>query len=116
MWEEAEQLPQFIYYKFNMVTPVKTHRRQMKTASMIRQEGEIVVWTIIRVASKLFGRQAPYPVAVVKMKNGKRAIGQLVDWKQEDLKEGRKVAAVLRRAYVEDGEGVINYAIKFRPV
>lgn len=83
---------------------------------MIGKKGEIVVCTMIRIAAKFFNHQAPYPVVVVKLENGDQAIGQLVDWIDEDLVPGRQVIAVLRRAGTEDAEGVINYIIKFRPL
>lgn len=99
-----------------MTTPVKIYRHQKETASLIGKKGKIVVWTIIRVATKLFSSQAPYPVAIVKLENDEQVIGQLVDWEQEDLKEGRRVIAVLRRSHTEDKESVITYTIKFRPL
>lgn len=75
-----------------------------------------MVWTIIRIATKLFSSQAPYPVAIIKLDQGQQLIGQLVDWEEEDLKKGREVVAVLRRSHTEDKESVITYTIKFRPV
>lgn len=99
-----------------MNTPVKIHRHQKETTSFIGKKGKIVVWTIIRIATKLFSSQAPYPVAIVKLDQGQRIIGQLVDWEEEDLKKGRKVVAVLRRSHTEDKESVITYTIKFRPI
>jgi len=99
-----------------MITPVKIHRHQKETTSLIGKKGKIVVWTIIRIATKLFSSQAPYPVAIVKLDQGQRIIGQLVDWEEEDLKQGREVIAVLRRSHTEDKESVITYTIKFRPI
>ena len=100
----------------NMMTPVKIHRHQKETTSLIGKKGKIVVWTIIRIATKLFSSQAPYPVVIVKLENGEQIIGQLVDWQEEDLKVGRLVIAVLRRSHTEDKESVITYTIKFRPI
>jgi len=99
-----------------MITPVKIQRHQKKTTSLIGKKGKIVVWTIIRIATKLFSSQAPYPVAIVKLDQGQQLIGQLVDWEEEDLKQGREVIAVLRRSHTEDKESVITYTIKFRPI
>lgn len=100
-----------------MNTPVKIHRHQKETTALIGKKGKIVVWTIIRIATKLFSSQAPYPVAIVKLDHeGRHVIGQLVDWEDEDLKKGRQVVAVLRRSWTEDKENVITYTIKFRPV
>jgi uncharacterized OB-fold protein len=99
-----------------MATPVKIHRRQKKTAEIIGQRGEIAAWTIVRVAAKLFANQAPYPVVIVKFSTDERVMGQLVDWEEGDLRVGREVVGVLRRAVVEDGDGVISYTVKFRPL
>jgi uncharacterized OB-fold protein len=60
--------------------------------------------------------QAPYPVAIVKMQDGKNMIGQLVDWQKQDLEIGREVVSVLRRLRTEGKEDVIYYHIKFKPI
>lgn len=99
-----------------MTTPVKIHRHQKKTTSLIGKKGKIIVWTIIRIATKLFSSQAPYPVVIVRLNGDGQIIGQLVDWEEKDLKKGRKVIAVLRRSCTEDKESVISYTIKFRPI
>ena len=99
-----------------MTTPVKIHRNKKKTSDLIGKKGNIVVWTMIRVTAKLFSKQAPYPVVIVRLENNKQVIGQLVDWQDEDLQGGREVVAVLRRSGIEDKEGVIAYSIKFKPL
>jgi len=99
-----------------MTTPVKIQRRQKKTSTIIGREGKILAWTIIRVAANTFSNQAPYPVAMVDLGKGERLMGQLVDCSKDDLRAGKKVVAVLRRASVGDQEGVISYVIKFRPL
>lgn len=99
-----------------MSTPVKIHRHQKHTASLIGSKGKIIIWTMIRVATKPFSSQAPYPVAIIKLEGGGQVIGQLVDWQEEDLRTGREVIAVLRRSRTEDKESVITYTIKFKPL
>ena len=99
-----------------IVTPVKLKRRQKQTSSLIGKRGEILLWTVIRVASSQFAPQVPYPVVIVKLDDGQKTVGQLVDWQKEDLTFGRKVVGVLRKAHNEDKEGVIHYSIKFKPV
>lgn len=98
------------------VTPVKIWRRQKSVTSLIGVEGEILLWTIIRVPEKSFVNEAPYPVVIVKISNNKKMIGQLVDWEKIDLESGRKVVAVLRKTTPENSESVIPYAIKFKPL
>ncbi len=96
-----------------MTTPVKIHRHKKQTSALIGKKGKIVAWTMIRVATKLFNQQAPYPVVIVRLDNNKQIIGQLVDWQNEDLQIGKEVIAVIRRCGIEDAEGVITYSIKF---
>jgi len=98
-----------------MTTPVKLWRRQKDTTSLIGKKGKILQWTMIRVPSKSFASQAPYPVVIVEMENKKNMIGQLVDWQKEDLKNGREIITVLRRHATQDKESVIPYIIKFKP-
>ena len=97
-------------------SPVKLWRRQENTSSLIGGKGKIINWTIIRVPAKSFVDQAPYPVIIVKMQNGKNTIGQLVDWEQKDLVVGREVISVLRRLRTEGKEDIIYYNIKFKPL
>lgn len=100
-----------------MVTsPVKLWRRQKNIASLIGKKGKILQWTMIRVPAKSFMDQAPYPVVIVKMQNGKNMIGQLVDWQKQDLMLGKEVIAVLRRLRTEHKDDIIYYHIKFKPL
>lgn len=99
-----------------MTTPVKIHRNQKNKALLIGKRGEIAAWTIVRTATRSFNHQAPFPVAIVQFESGERAIGQIVDYIEADLKSGTIVEAVLRRAGTEDKTGVISYSIKFKPV
>lgn len=97
-------------------SPVKLWRRQDNTISIIGKTGKILLWTIIRVPAKSFVDQAPYPVVIVKMDNGKKMVGQLVDFEKEHLALGQKVKAILRRLKTEGQEDAIYYHIKFKPV
>jgi uncharacterized OB-fold protein len=99
-----------------ITTPVKLWRRQKQTASLIGEKGEIMEWTIIRIPPKSFVQEAPYPVVIVKLENGKKMMGQLVDWRETDLIKGKKVVAVLRKLFPENPESIIAYIIKFKPL
>lgn len=98
-----------------ITTPVKLWRRQKQTASLIGKKGKIMEWTTIRTPPKAFVQEAPYPVVIVRFPDGKKMIGQLVDWQPEDLVKGRKVVAVLRKLFPQNPESVIAYIIKFKP-
>lgn len=99
-----------------ITTPIKQWRRQKETASLIGKTGKILHWTMIRVPSKSFTREAPYPVVIVELEDKTRMIGQLVDWEQNDLVSHRKVIAVLRKLPNENPESIISYHIKFKPI
>lgn len=98
------------------ITPVKQWRRQKNTASLIGQIGEILEWTVIHTAPSQFVEMAPYPVVIIKLKNGKKIIGQLVDYEKKDLFKGREVEVVLRRVYSSDKEGIVLYTTKLKPL
>lgn len=98
------------------ISPVKLWRRHKKTPFLIGKKGRILNFTVIRVPSKYFVDQAPYPVVIVKMYSGENMIGQLVDWQKEDLKIGKEVVSVLRKQATTHKEDVIYYNIKFKPL
>lgn len=98
------------------VSPVKLWRRQKKTSSLIHKKGKILLWTLIRVPAKNFLNEAPYPVVIVKLENGKRMVGQLVDYENKHLEIGQQIVVVLRRAQIEDKVGIIPYVLKFKPL
>ena len=100
----------------NRISPVKIWRHQKETSFLLEKEGKVISWTLVRVPPFGYERQAPYPVVLVELKKGKRMIGQLVDWQENDLKTGRLVKTVYRRIRQPDPEGVIPCGIKFKPI
>ena len=99
-----------------MISPVKIWRNQKKTQAILGLMGEIVSFTKVYVPPAGFESQAPYVVVVVKLGNGKNYTAQLVDWQEENLAEGQKVKAILRRTRHPGEEGIIPYGIKFKPI
>jgi len=99
-----------------MISPVKIWRHQKKIASLLGKEGKIISFTFVRVPPQGYEKEAPYPVVLVELENGKRLVGQLVDWQEKDLILGRRVKAVYRRVKQPDSEGIIPYGIKFAPL
>lgn len=97
-------------------SPVKIWRHQKIISSLLKRKGKIISWTIIRTPPAGYEQEAPYPVVLVKLDNGLKFIGQLVDWEEKDLKFGKKVETVYRRIIKPDPEGIIPYGIKFRPL
>ena len=99
-----------------MLSPVKIWRNQKKVAALLGSTGKIISWTIVRVPPADFMDQAPYPVALVELENGKRIAVQLVDWSEKHLSFGQKVITVIRRVIQPNTEGVIPYGIKVKPL
>jgi len=99
-----------------MISPVKIWRRQKEIRHLLGKNGRIITWTKILTPPPDFKKYAPYPVVLVKFDDGDKAFGQLVDYKEEDLKPGKKVKAVLRKIRQGTKDGVIAYGIKFIPI
>ncbi len=57
----------------------------------------------------------PRIIALVELDEGVKLIGELVDVDVNEVKEGMRVEAVLRRVGSDDPNGIIYYALKFIP-
>ena len=82
----------------------------------MQRTGKVLTWTVIRVPPAPFKDEAPFAVAVVEMDDGPRITTQLADWKDEDLKIGRKVMLEFRRIQADGEAGPIHYGYKAVPV
>lgn len=116
MLAEAEPRLLFIFYKNKMTSPVKIWRNQKKIQKLLSLDGKIVTFSKVFVPPCGFSAQTPYIVAVVNLKNGINYTAQLVDYNDDQVKTGQKVRTVLRRTSEGEGEGIIPYGIKFRPI
>jgi len=96
------------------ISSVKIWRHHKKHAPFLGRKGKIISWTLVKVPPVGYEEGVSYPVVLVEFQDGKRMVGQLVDWTKKDLKTGNKVRVVYRRLGKADLEGVIQYGIKFR--
>lgn len=99
-----------------MHSPVKVWRNQKNVAGLIGKTGVVLSCTVVRVPPGGFTDQAPYPVALVELADGKRITCQMVDYHEDSLVSGQKVVTVIRRVTRPDGDGVIPYGIKVKPL
>ncbi|MBI1863543.1 OB-fold domain-containing protein [Candidatus Microgenomates bacterium] len=99
-----------------MISPVKIWRRQKVVRERLGHRGKIISWTMIMVPGGDFKDVAPYPVAIVELTDGNRAVGQIVDYISEDLTVGREVIGILRKVRKPSDDGVIAYGLKFKPI
>ncbi len=97
-----------------MISPVKIWRRQKEIRQLLGKKGTILTWTNIVVAAEEFKSYAPFGVALVKLEDGSRIFGPVVDAKPEQIKIGRRVMVTLRKVRKSDAEGVIAYGLKLK--
>ena len=106
-----------VYLPTRMMCP-KCHREslgKMKHA-YLGGEGEVVTYTVIHTAQQGFDMQVPYVMAIIKLKEGLKLTGQIVDCDPEEVKIGMKVRSVLRRISEDGAAGTIHYGYKFMPI
>ena len=99
-----------------MISPVKIWRRQKEIRSLLGNEATILTWTIIYTPGTEFKKNAPYPVAIVKLKNGEKLTAPIVGYEKEDLKIGKKVKVILRKVREVNSEDILVYGIKLKPI
>ncbi len=69
-------------------------------------EGTIASYTVIRVAPRAYAAEAPYAVAVVKLKEGVSLLGRVVDIPLEQIAVGQPVRF---RPLVRDSQTSIGF-------
>lgn len=87
------------------------YTRKIKEIELDR-EGTIITFTKVYEDIENFNRGVPFIVALIKLDNGKKIIGEVVDCK--DIKEGGVVEACFRKIYTDEEDGIINYGTKWR--
>lgn len=102
------------FYPPRKVCPI-CHRRNMREIKL-PELGEVISYTIIHIPPKGYEKYSPYAVAIIKLEDGTKVIGQLTDVKLSEIKVGMKVEAVFRKVRENESSGIIEYGIKFRPL
>jgi len=78
--------------------------------------GKVLSYTIIRKPPNNFEGYAPYPVALIELLEGVKVTCQLTDCDIDEIFIGMPVEATLRKVKEDGEDGVVYYAIKFRPL
>ncbi|HVL87167.1 MAG TPA: Zn-ribbon domain-containing OB-fold protein [Candidatus Thermoplasmatota archaeon] len=84
-------------------------------ALQLAGEGTVETYSIVHTPPAGFELQAPYVIAIVKLKEGPRLTTQIVDVPTEKVKVGMKVKMVFRRINQDGEAGVLHYGYKFAP-
>ncbi len=103
---------------FHPIKPLLCRRCRSRRFSEVElpRTGKLIAYTVLRSPPKEFRDFAPYAIGLIELDDGTRVLGQLTDFKDEELREGVRVEAVFRRIRVNGEEGLIEYGYKFRPV
>lgn len=75
-------------------------------------EGKILTYTIIRVASDTFSKITPFAIAVIEVNDGARLMAQIADSHIDEVKIGKKVKIVFRKIQDEGKSGLHCYGYK----
>ena len=97
-----------------MINPASSTRTKELRFSHSRNqsEGTIVSFTKVWMASSDYYGKVPYYLALVKLTDGTKTMGQVVD--TNELKTGMNVEACMRKLNVDGNKGIIEYGTKFR--
>jgi hypothetical protein len=79
---------------------------------VLGDEGTLLTFTVVRVASDKFSKETPYAVGVVELQDGVRVTAQIVDVDVDDLRIGQKVNVVFRRIQEDGKAGILCYGYK----
>ena len=78
--------------------------------------GEIVTYTVLREVMKGFEEQQPIILGIIRLDNGVKILGQIVDTPSDAIKTGSRVKMVFRKIKEEDKMGQIYYGYKFTTI
>jgi uncharacterized OB-fold protein len=84
-------------------------------AITLPNQGELVTFTVIRVAPEGFGDQAPYAIGIVEVMKGVRFTTQIVDIPLEDIAVGMPVKVEFRKIRDDGHAGIHCYGYKCVP-
>jgi uncharacterized OB-fold protein len=86
---------------------------------VLPRDGEVYSYTIVAEGSTAseYAEEAkasgPFPIAIVKLSDGTKVMGQVTDCELKEMHVGMKVRMTFRRMYEEDG--LTKYGYKFKP-
>jgi hypothetical protein len=78
--------------------------------------GTLLEYTVLYQTREGFEKQVPIIVGLIRLDEGLDIVAPLTDEEVNELKEGVRVEAVLRRLRSDSTNGLIQYGIKFRVI
>ena len=104
-----------IFYPPKDICPSCKVRDSLKPF-VLSPKGKVLSWSLIYVAPLGFEQLTPYPIALVKLEDGPTILTQITDYDLDNFGIGTRVEAVFRKLVEPDGDSVIRYGLKFRPI
>ena len=104
-----------------MSNPSEIWRNHKQLHNYLNKKGKLLVWTKISVPPLGFEDIVPYFSGIVQFDpstgsgQGEKLPVQIVDCKEEDLKENLKVICVIRRGEKVKPDEIIEYVVKVKP-
>jgi len=102
-----------VYFPPRLVEPGNGNRRFKPVK--LEYEGEILTYTVIRVAPTGFETQSPYAIGVIELDDGARITAQVVDIPVDDVKIGMRVRVEFRKIRDDGASGIHMYGYKVVP-
>lgn len=102
----------YVAFPPRLVCP-RCKNREFETVRL-KDEGEIVSYTIIRVPPEQFTDQVPYAIGIIELDSEVKILAQIVDCNFDDLAIGKKVKIEFRKIREEGEAGIICYGYKGR--
>lgn len=81
-------------------------------AYSLQDEGTLVTFTVVRVASDKFSKETPFAVGIVELNDGARVTTQIADVDVDRLTTGQKVRLEFRRIQEDGKAGILCYGYK----
>jgi len=78
----------------------------------LKDEGKLVTYTVVRVASEKFSKETPYAVGIIELDDGVKVTAQIADADFERLEVGQKVKLVFRKIQEDGRAGILCYGYK----
>ncbi|MBU0509392.1 Zn-ribbon domain-containing OB-fold protein [bacterium] len=102
-----------VFFPPRLVEPGNGNRRFKPVK--LEYGGEVLSYTIIRVAPSGFEKQSPYALAIIALDEGGRITTQIADVPPDKVKIGMRVRVEFRKIADDGAEGIHLYGYKVVP-
>jgi hypothetical protein len=102
-----------VYFPPRLVEPGNGNRKFKPVK--LEFGGELLTFTVIRVAPSGFEKQGPFALGIIELDGGGRITTQIVDVPLEDVKIGMRVRVEFRKIADDGEEGIHLYGYKVVP-